>query len=204
MQYLIVLVAALCAAFTHGYTYADNHSAKYRVGDKLPQSEAPDAKKKYQEIGWNALIPEGWNPMKAFSGIDLSSLSDADPRAMEALEKLRHAWDNAPVEHGWNGQKIRIPGFVVPLERKQNHVTEFLLVPYFGACIHTPPPPANQIIHVLPAKPVKDLKTMDAVWVVGVLETNRTEADRERDKRMGMGVAGYQMKAEMITPYKER
>jgi hypothetical protein len=177
---------------------------KYRLGDRLAQPAAPEAKKNYQEVGWNALIPEGWDPAKAFAGIDLSRLNDGDPRATEALEKLKQAWDNAPVEHGWNGQRIRIPGFVVPLERQQNHVTEFLLVPYFGACIHTPPPPANQIIHVIPAQPVKDLRTMEAVWVAGILETTRSEADRERDRRMGMGVAGYQMKGETISPYRGR
>jgi hypothetical protein len=185
--------------------HAEAASSKYRVGDTLPQSKtAPDAKKTYQEVGWQALLPEDWNPRKAFEGIDLASLTDRDPRAMDALGKLKQAWDAAPVEHGWNGQRVRIPGFVVPLERSRNEVSEFLLVPYFGACIHVPPPPANQIIHVVPAKPVKNIETMDAVWVMGMMETKRSAADKERDKRMGMGVAGYRMKAEAVEPYKER
>ena len=167
-------------------------------------AHAQNGKKNYQEVAWSALVPEGWNPSKAFAGIDLSRMEDGDPRAMKALENLRKAWDNAPVEHAWNGQRIRIPGFVVPLERTKDYVTEFLLVPYFGACIHSPPPPSNQIIHVVPAKRVSNLGTMDAVWVTGVLETTRTAADRERDRRMGMGVAGYKLKAETIAPYKDR
>ena len=94
-----------------------------------------------------------------------------------------------------NGSRIRIPGFIVPLENQRGQITEFLLVPYFGACIHTPPPPSNQIIHVLPVKPLKNEQTMDAVWVSGVLETTRSDT--------GMGSAGYRMKAETVAPYRK-
>lgn len=40
-----------------------------------------------------------------------------------------------------DNQDVRIPGFVVPLEGDAKKITAFLLVPYFGACIHVPPPP---------------------------------------------------------------
>jgi hypothetical protein len=50
---------------------------------------------------------------------------------------------------GLDGQNIRLPGYIVPLEvSEEGRTTEFLLVPYFGACIHVPPPPSNQIVHV--------------------------------------------------------
>ena len=49
-----------------------------------------------------------------------------------------------------NDKDVRIPGFIVPLEYKESEiVTRFLLVPYFGACIHEPPPPPNQTIYVV-------------------------------------------------------
>ncbi|HZQ72561.1 MAG TPA: DUF3299 domain-containing protein [Burkholderiales bacterium] len=176
---------------------------EYRVGDRLPQAKAkPDAKSSYQTIRWEALVPEGWDPARDLRGINLAMLNDGDRRATEALEKMKKAWDEAPVEPAWNGQRVRLPGFVVPLERVKEDVTEFLLVPYFGACIHVPPPPANQIIHVFPAKPVKNLRTMDAVWVIGVLDTTRSEALKGGNEAMGMAVAGYRMTAEQISPYK--
>jgi hypothetical protein len=96
---------------------------------------------------------------------------------------MRSAWDQAPVETALNGQKVRIAGFVVPLERKGEQILEFLLVPYFGACIHVPPPPANQIIHVIPDKPVSGMKTMDAMWVSGTL---KLDPRRNRDGRFGL------------------
>ena len=83
----------------------------------------------------------GLESRKEFADLNLDSLNDADPRAMKALEQLRNAWNNAPVVSSLNGSRIRIPGFIVPLENQRGQVTEFLLVPYFGACIHTPPPP---------------------------------------------------------------
>ena len=192
----VVLIAALQGAFA-------DESGKYRVGDRLnqvPRASAP--KSIYQQIGWEALIPEDWDPVKAFRNLDLGSLDDSDKRAMAALAQLKKAWDTAPIVPRWNGQRVRIPGFVVPLERRGEDITEFLLVPYFGACIHTPPPPANQIIHVYPAKPVKNLRTMDAVWVIGVLDTTRPEAQIDTERGMGMGTAGYRMTADNIAPYK--
>jgi uncharacterized protein len=66
-------------------------------------------------------------------------------------------------------------------------------VPYFGACIHTPPPPANQIIHVTAVKPYKSDQPIEAVWVSGPMETVRSET--------GLGAAGYRMRAEAIAPY---
>lgn len=169
----------------------------YKIGDRLSQSK-PRAlpESAYKETEWDALIPKGWDPMQAFKGLDLGHLKDADPRAMDALQQLKEAWDNAPVEAALRGQRIRIAGFMVPLERKGEQVTEFLLVPYFGACIHAPPPPANQIIHVVLAKPLQDARTMDAVWVSGTLDINRSDTP--------WGASGYRMRGEAVAPYTKR
>jgi hypothetical protein len=63
---------------------------------------------------------------------------------------------------------IRLPGFIVPLEiDRQGRVTELFLVPFYGACIHVPPPPPNQIVHVTMAEPLL-LESMDAAyWITG-------------------------------------
>ena len=70
------------------------------------------------------------------------------------------------------GKPIKIPGFAVPLEGDDGfeYVKEFLLVPTFGACIHVPPPPPNQVILVILDKPVYFEKLMYAVWVSGIVE----------------------------------
>jgi len=81
----------------------------------------------------------------------------------------------------------------VPLDESGNGIKEFLLVPYFGACIHTPPPPANQIILVQPQKPAKGYHSMDTVWISGTLKTLRSDSY--------MGSSGYRMDSAIVEPY---
>lgn len=156
---------------------------------------APPGNTSARTIGWEALVPPDWDPMKDLKGLNLSILNDADPRAAAALAKLREAWDNAPIHNAMIGQSVRLPGYLVPLEETKDGLKEFLLVPYFGACIHSPPPPANQIVHVLPKAPATGLRSMDTVWVTGVLAAVRTDSY--------MGVSGYRIEATQVTPYVE-
>jgi hypothetical protein len=146
-----------------------------------------------REITWDELVPKDWDPLKQFKDMNFGVLSDADPRAVEMLRKMREVWDNAPVEAALDGQAIRLPGYVVPLEESKAGVREFLLVPYFGACIHTPPPPSNQIVHVRLAQPRPNLRSMDTVWVNGTLKTLRSDTF--------MGASGYRMDATAVQPY---
>lgn len=149
----------------------------------------------WPEIKWEALVPKGWDPSAEFKSLDLSKMQDSDPRAMEALDKLKSTWDNAPAEPALNGKKGRIAGFALPLERVGDKVTEFLVVPYFGACIHTPPPPANQIIHAKSAKPLSGVRMMQPLWTYGTFTVQRGETT--------WGVAGYRLTVDKVAPYEE-
>lgn len=163
-------------------------------GPVLPAAKASAAKPgAYRQINWDELVPKNWDPMKELRGNDLSGLSDADPRATAMLKKMREVWDNAPGNPALDGQAVRIPGYLVPLEEGKEGIGEFLLVPYFGACVHSPPPPANQIIHVLPRSPAKGLRSMDAVWISGTLVREKVDSY--------MGAAGYKMQAQLVEPY---
>jgi len=158
----------------------------------------PPATGPLHEAEWFALLPKDWEPAHTFNE-DVESLSDNDPRAMAALEKLRAAWADAPVEPSMDGARIRIGGFIIPLDSDYGAVTELLLVPYFGACIHAPPPPANQVIHVFLRTPLRDLKMMDAVHVSGTLRLAR---NRSPDNVAGLiETVGYEMTAEAVVPY---
>jgi hypothetical protein len=146
-------------------------------------------------ITWEALVPADWDPFKEFRGLDFQMLGDGDPRAMALMKKMREVWDHAPVNQSMVGQHVRIPGFVVPLEDSKQGLKEFLLVPYFGACIHSPPPPSNQIIDVLPRTPAKGLRSMDAVWISGTLTQEQVDSF--------MGAASWRLEALSVTPYTE-
>jgi hypothetical protein len=163
----------------------------------LKAAGAPAAQPGAQRtIGWEELVPADWDPMKDFKDVDFGLLQDGDPRANEMMKKLREVWDRAPSNPALVGQTVRIPGFVVPLEDSKEGMKEFLLVPYFGACIHSPPPPANQIIFVKPKTPAKGLRSMDTVWISGVLATERTDSY--------MGASSYRIDAQTVLPYEEQ
>ena len=187
---------ALAASLAHLPVHV---MAQPAPGVAAPQpSLAPPAGKArivdgHRVITWEELLPPGWDPMKDFRDIDLNTLQDGDVRAMQMLRRMREAWDQAPANAAMDGQAVRLPGFVVPLEETREGLKEFLLVPYFGACIHTPPPPANQIIHVLPLKPVKNARSMDAVWIAGVIRRVRTDSY--------MGASTYRLEARSVEPY---
>ena len=152
----------------------------------------------YTEIRWDDLVPKGWDPMKLVKdknpSANMAALQDGDPKANALLLQLREVWDNAPTEPELNNTRVKLPGYLVPLEEVAAGHTEFLLVPYFGACIHTPPPPANQIVLVVPAKPAGGLRSMDTVWVSGVLKTTRGNSP--------MGASGYRLEGALVERYK--
>lgn len=147
-------------------------------------------------ISWEQLMPPGWDPYKDLKALNLESLKDNDPRAEEVLKKMRQMWDNAPINPQVLGQNVRLPGFMVPLEELPEGSKEFLLVPYFGACVHSPPPPANQIVYVVLDKPTKRIRLMDTLWVTGVMSATQTDSH--------MGMASYRIDAKAVAPYREK
>ncbi|HXD42547.1 MAG TPA: DUF3299 domain-containing protein [Ramlibacter sp.] len=150
----------------------------------------------YRNADWEELVPKDWDPIKKFRDANFGAMQDSDPRAMELLRQMRETWDNAPTNNALDNQPIRIPGYVVPIDETKSGLSEFLLVPYFGACIHTPPPPANQIIDVKLSAPNRDVRMMEPVWVSGRLTTLRSTT--------AMGASGYSMEAVLVEPYVEK
>ncbi len=148
------------------------------------------------EFTWDDLIPPDYRPEAVMGQIDVSSMQDGDPKAVAAMDKLRALWKEAPVVKELDGRKIKLGGFAVPLDGDGKITTEFLLVPYYGACIHVPPPPANQAILITLDKPQDIIKQpFDAVWVEGVIKIERFSND--------LADAGYAMKNAVVTPYEE-
>jgi len=159
----------------------------------------PSHAQTHKEIFWDDLIPPEWarQTAKEFAKFfqKTGSMQDSDPRIDDLYDKLRKHWDAAPISKKYIGKPIRISGYVVPLDAERSLSREFLLVPYFGACIHTPSPPANQIILVVPpATGGLKVRSMDAVWVDGILSESRVDTD--------MGRSAYKLEAIKIAPFK--
>jgi len=103
-----------------------------------------------------------------------------------------------------NGKNIRMPGYLLPLEFEGKKVIEFLLVPWVGACIHTPPPPANQVVHVKLDKGFDIGDNMyTPVWVNGVIKTENNSPELSFvDGKQNIDVS-YVMKADAVELYKQ-
>jgi uncharacterized protein len=167
------------------------------VGDPVPPAVAAAQLIKppagVRDLKWDELMPSDWNPRKAIDRLNLRNMSDNDPRANELLAEVRAEWDRAPVVKKLAGQKVRLPGYIVSLEGDGKGVREFLLVPYFGACIHVPPPPSNQVVHVFADKPVAEKLVYEPVWVTGVLELEQVDT--------ALGSSGYQIRQASVGQY---
>ncbi|MGA0920869.1 MAG: DUF3299 domain-containing protein [Gemmatimonadaceae bacterium] len=93
-----------------------------------------------------------------------------------------------------DGKTVRVPGFVVPLDDAAEEGAEFLLVPYYGACVHTPPPPPNQMALVqMAGKRSVRLGLFDAVWMEGTLRVKNVDSP--------YGQVGFEIEGLSMKPY---
>lgn len=115
--------------------------------------------------------------------------STRDDRYQQALVSNR-------VIDEMDGQAIRIPGFIVALEfDDEQTITQFFLVPFFGACIHVPPPPPNQIIFVDYPEGFKVDNLYEPIWVSGIVKTSTIEND--------IATAAYSINMQYFEKYRE-
>ena len=160
-------------------------------------SVAADKKKDYIPVSWNQLVPADYDSEalenELISRYDTGQLEDGSPAADALIGELLELQSKAPMTKEYDGLSIKIPGFVVPLGFEAQRITEFLLVPYYGACIHTPPPPPNQIIYVMLEEGVKMEDVYDPIYVNGLMLVERQDSE--------MGTAGYTVYADSIESY---
>jgi hypothetical protein len=185
VQHLRCMFFVVMALLISGCSQSENDTAKRTTKTAISEH--------YPLLDWSQLTPANWDANSLLKDIDLSKMEDNDPRAFELLKEVREQWNNAPVVTSLDGKAITINGYVAPLDGDAEHVKEFLLVPYFGACIHSPPPPSNQVIHVHIAGQGIPLINWDSfVTVSGTLKVAQSNS--------GIGVAGYQMQADIVKP----
>jgi hypothetical protein len=142
------------------------------------------------ELQWHQLVPPSPpKPPKSF----LSGRGPVDLGKGRWMSTPARTSSTPPeVVASLGGKRVHIGGYVVPLNFDSTRVTDFLLVPFVGACIHVPPPPANQIIYVKVERGFDVKGTFDPVWVTGTLKVTPTFT--------GLADAGYSLDAEKIEP----
>nr|WP_086937612.1 DUF3299 domain-containing protein [Thaumasiovibrio occultus] len=123
-------------------------------------------------LEWVDLIPEAERESFA-QNMAKSSLGAHDENTDLSVQQSLFG----SVREELNGSHIKLPGFVIPLEGDSQTITEFLLVPYFGACIHVPPPPPNQIVYVKFEEGVPIQQLWDVIYVNGIIKTEAVSHD---------------------------
>ena len=158
------------------------------VGNVSAQEISSDTSK-FRTIEWTELIPADdlealLNPPEYIADVEDGSPEDKissqikNTIAAATDDRYQQALASAHTISEMDGQVVRIPGFVVPLEFSDEMViTEFFIVPFFGACLHVPPPPPNQVIHVKYDQGFKLEELYQPFWFSGVLKTSFIEND---------------------------
>ncbi|MCP3974049.1 MAG: DUF3299 domain-containing protein [bacterium] len=153
----------------------------------------------FAEIQWEELTPPGFSGDEVYDRYAdrLAAVDDYSEEADAIYAEMQAEFEDAPVNAELDGKKIRLAGFVTPFNFDDELITEFLLVPYFGACIHVPPPPSNQTILVTldegQGMPFND--AWGAVWVTGTLSATSTDT--------GLATAGYSISGAQSGVYDE-
>jgi len=160
--------------------------------------ESSEGQETVVEVEWPDLIPDDFeqpeNPFEKMTQEEIDKLMDGSAESNAEIERLQKEFSYAPVVSELDGMRVKIPAYITPLEYNENlTIKEFLLVPYLGACMHSPPPPANQIVHGKLPEAIKFENMYDPVWAVGTIRAETITSD--------LAESGYQMKVEKIMPY---
>jgi len=151
-----------------------------------------------KELAWPDLIPDDFvqpeNPFATMSQEEVDKLMDGSEESNAKLDKIEAEFNYAPVVPELDGQRVTFPAYITPLEyNEQSTLKEFLLVPYVGACIHTPPPPANQVVHAQSEKGIQSKGMYEPVWATGTIHTETVKSS--------LAESGYRLEVESIKPY---
>jgi hypothetical protein len=128
----------------------------------------------FRAVEWDDLIAPGLSGEEIYERYreQIEAVKPGSPELDEIYAEMIDEYDAASVNPDLNSQKIQLAGFVAPLTFDGEKITEFLLVPYFGACIHVPPPPLNQVVVITLAEgdSLSLEESWGAVWVAGTLD----------------------------------
>lgn len=166
--------------------------------EQTAKKTAAKADNTAREIKWEELIPAEYSPdaIMAKYGDEISQMQDGSLEANKLMDKITAELEQAPVNEAMAEQLIKMPGYIAPLNTtEEGLINEFLLVPYFGACIHVPPPPVNQTVMVSTAagEGIKMETAYAPIWVTGEITLQGKDTD--------IGKAGYSIVEAQIEPY---
>lgn len=200
------MLLALCCCAVIGLA-----AVQSAIAESSAEQYPPEIVDGYRTLDWVELIPEDdlnalLNPPDELLAIDDGSAEDQITSELksqqgeqqftsETARRYQQALLSTQVVDDFDGRKVRIPGFVVPLVfgNGAQQVKEFFLVPYFGACIHVPPPPPNQIIYGRYQQSFHLASLSQPYWIYGKVTTTLVENDT--------ATSAYSFVVDKIEPY---
>lgn len=127
-----------------------------------------------REMAWSQLSPAGWNAQQTLDRLGVAQLQDDDPAAPAIMAEVRRAWQQAPAATNLGPMPVRLTGFPVMPDDASAPTREIILAPYYGACVHSPTPPPNQMVLVTLAQPLPRDRYQYPIWVTGSLSVKPT------------------------------
>ena len=190
----LALAVAACSAGEP--ETADGTESSIREALEAEGRSTASLEGEYEEIVWDDLMPDG--ELERLEALYTDFYDDLETRlkSQNTLSEVAKDQDVASliaegsandsmeqigtynVVEDLDGAKVRLPGYVVPFDFSADaEHSEFLLVPYFGACLHTPPPPPNQMLFVKANPPAVIKDIYEPVWLEGTISTGKFESD---------------------------
>jgi uncharacterized protein len=130
------------------------------------------------QIRWDELAPRDGSLERYFGAFNREEVTDwaeDDPRALAILSRLKVLSRDIPTLRAWEGRQVALPGFAVMYGDDKLLLQNFFLAPYQGACVHRPPPPGNQLVHVHMAQPMPLLHAAYPLLMRGRLRLRDTD-----------------------------
>ena len=125
-------------------------------------------------------------------GSDVSHTDIPEADWMSIKRQQPGAGDPPAFVSDFDTKRVSISGYLVPLDLENKTINEFLLVPWRGACVHVPPPPANQVIYINAPSGYTPTGQYDSVKVTGTLKSGLTST--------GLADADYSIEADTVEP----
>lgn len=154
--------------------FSDSSETIYQATERSFKRES------FPEVAWDALLPE--NEKALLGKQSASSELPLHEQVFQSIQRTfdsnyQHALISTNTVPALNNTPVSLHGFIVPVEANvEREITAFFVVPYFGACIHYPPPPPNQIVYVdLDASGLSSIDIQQAYTFSGVIKTGLYE-----------------------------
>lgn len=201
----LLLCLSACDQPQQGQNAKATHNPTSQV-KPAPTTQTPPVQ--YKTIEWTDLMPKSdldaiLNRPDYINDIQDGALEDQISSNLKNKPALKddpyqQALVSTKIVPEMNNQPIRVPGFIVPLTFAEDlSITQFFLVPFFGACIHLPPPPPNQIIFVNYPKGLALEDMYSPYWISGIVKTQLVE-NNTATSAYSMALDAYELYTEEL------